>query len=130
MSKSDEAAVDRGREMESASNSDMTASISHLLRQTVMGVKSHLLSKAVTNSRSSSGRSSKWPPEPHLITAMKMVLDSSTHHQNFPVPLDPSLVHFVTAEKDAYIPRTHITDVRTLWEGIYILTYTGIYSIM
>ena len=56
-------------------------------------------------------------PRPELLEAMRMVLDSWTHHQNFPLPLAPSLAHFVTAEEDAYIPRRHLTDVRLLWQG-------------
>ena len=56
-------------------------------------------------------------PRPEILNTMRIVLDSSTHHQNFPIPIDPSLAHFVTAEEDEYIPRGNITDVHSLWKG-------------
>lgn len=101
---------------------DTTASVqgvaSYLFRQAVVG------SKKVAQKRLSMGRSggkrerqNSGLPRPEVLEAMRMVLDSWTHHKYFPTPLDPTLVHFVTAKEDAYIPRAHITDVRSLWEG-------------
>lgn len=91
---------------------------SYLFQQAVVG------SKKVAQKRLSIGRSgvkrkrqSNGLPRPEVLDTMRMVLDSSTHHKYFPTPLDPTLVHFVTAKQDAYIPRVHIADVRSLWKG-------------
>lgn len=101
---------------------DTTASLqgvaSYLFQQAVVG------SKKVAQKRLSIGRSgvkrkrqSNGLPRPEVLDTMRMVLDSSTHHKYFPTPLDPTLVHFVTAKQDAYIPRANIADVRSLWKG-------------
>lgn len=101
---------------------DTTASLqgvaSYLFQQAVVG------SKKVAQTRLSIGRSgvkrkrqSNGLPRPEVLDTMRMVLDSSTHHKYFPTPLDPTLVHFVTAKQDAYIPRANIADVRSLWKG-------------
>ena len=84
----------------------------------------HLVQQSVTGHKRRGRRGTKEPvrgrrhhPRPELVETMRMVLDSWTHHQNFPLPLAPSLAHFVTARDDAYIPRRHIPDVRSLWQG-------------
>ena len=63
------------------------------------------------------GREVELERTPELLETMRMVLDSWTHHGNFPQPLSPTLAHFVTAREDAYIPRRNLADVRSLWSG-------------
>jgi hypothetical protein len=49
---------------------------------------------------------------------MWILMEDFTNLSNFPVPLDPSRVHFVVSEIDAYIPRSElIPDVEQLWPG-------------
>ena len=89
--------------------------VSYLVQRTMVGFKKSAqkeISERCKESSKSSGL-----PRSELLEAMRMVLDLSTHHQYFPVPLDPSLAHFVAAEQDAYIPRAHITDVCSTWPG-------------
>ena len=113
-----------GWEREMPGDSAMTASLQG------MGVASYLFRRAVASFKQGaqeevasvrntwkSVRRKDGLPRPELLDAMRMVLDSFTNHWSFPVPLCPELAQFVTAKEDAYIPRGHIVDVRTLWPG-------------
>ena len=48
---------------------------------------------------------------------MNFVMDEATHLKNFPQPVDCSLVRFVVAEHDAYVPRDNITSPCDIWPG-------------
>ena len=51
------------------------------------------------------------------VLTLEALLDLSTHLQNYPVPVDPSLAQFVVAQQDLYIPRQHIAHVQDTWPG-------------
>ena len=56
-------------------------------------------------------------PRPESIQIMKHVMDFSTHFHNYPRPLAPELVTFITAKDDLYMPHKAVEDFRTLWPG-------------
>ena len=51
------------------------------------------------------------------VEVMRCVLDVGTHLTRFPTPLSPQHAIFIAAKDDLYIPRKHITDVRSAWPG-------------
>ena len=122
MSYSSEESLNRGR----GELGDSSLSRGQVMTASFHGVSSllHLVQQSLTGHKRRGERGTREPavrgyhhPRPELVETMRMVLDCWTHHQNFPLPLAPSLAHFVTAKEDAYIPRRHITDVRSLWQG-------------
>ena len=116
----DMSTVRRGFEQSLGRSSVVTASLSglpHLLQQAMVEVGRSALNRVTASRRREVKGTRRLPFKPQLLENMRMVLDSATHHQHFPVPLDTSLAHFVAAEKDAYIPRHNLTDVRSLWHG-------------
>lgn len=93
------------------------SSLLHLAQQSLTGRRRRVRKETREPARSK-GRCHH--PGPELVETMRMVLDSWTHHQNFPLPLAPNLAHFVAAREDAYIPRRQLTDVRCLWQGAWV----------
>lgn len=57
------------------------------------------------------------PAKQSTLDFMNYVMDEETHLRNFPPPVDPSLVHFVVAKNDAYIPRNNQTSPSDIWPG-------------
>lgn len=55
--------------------------------------------------------------KPSTVEFMNFVMDEATHLKNFPPPLDPSLVHFVVAKNDAYVPRDNVMSPCDVWPG-------------
>jgi hypothetical protein len=55
-----------------------------------------------------------------VLGFMRGIMDQCTHLVNFSVPVDPSLVIIVTAEKDAYMPRDKVTPMEDLWPGVEV----------
>ena len=114
-----------GRTVERGSSSLAMASIpgpAHILHQVLAGVGRRVQSEVVERGREwqrkrNGERKGSGLPRPELLGTMRMVLDSATHHQYFPTPVDPALACFITAEDDMYIPRGHLADVRSLWKG-------------
>ena len=51
------------------------------------------------------------------VDFMNFVMDEATHLKNFPQPVDSSLVRFVVAKHDAYIPRDNIPSPCDIWPG-------------
>ena len=51
------------------------------------------------------------------VEVMRCVLDVGTHLTRFPTPLAPQNAIFIAAKDDLYVPRKHITDVRSAWPG-------------
>ena len=117
--------VERGWQQAMPRDLDMTASIQgvggiapYLLRRAMVGFKKGAQKEtAASHSQLTRMRQKGGSPTPEMLSVMRMILDFSTHHRNFPVPLDPQLAHFVAAKEDAYIPRGNITDVHSLWPG-------------
>ena len=56
-------------------------------------------------------------PRPESIQIMKHVMDFSTHFHNYPRPLAPEPITFITAKDDLYMPHKAVEDFRTLWLG-------------
>ena len=51
------------------------------------------------------------------VDFMNFVMDEATHLKNFPQPVDCSLVRFVAAEHDGYVPRENIMSPCDIWPG-------------
>ena len=51
------------------------------------------------------------------VEMMRCVLDVGTHLSRFPSPLSPQNAIFIAAKDDLYVPRKHMTDVRSVWPG-------------
>lgn len=56
-------------------------------------------------------------PSSSAIDFMNFVMDEATHLKNFPEPVDCSLVRFVIAEHDAYVPRDNVISPSEIWPG-------------
>ncbi|XP_064637354.1 protein ABHD18-like [Lineus longissimus] len=53
-----------------------------------------------------------------VLGFMRGIMDQCTHLVNFSVPVDPSLVIVVSAEKDAYMPRDKVIPMQDIWPGV------------
>lgn len=51
------------------------------------------------------------------VDFMNFVMDEATHLQNFPPPVDTSLVRFLVAKHDAYVPRDNVMSPCDIWPG-------------
>lgn len=60
-----------------------------------------------------------------VINFMKILMDEFTHLNNFPSPVDTSLVVNVCALCDAYVPRNGVTDLTHIWPGMSVRYLNG-----
>jgi len=51
------------------------------------------------------------------VDFMNFVMDEATHLKNFPPPVDTSLVRFLVAKHDAYVPRDNVMSPCDIWPG-------------
>lgn len=56
-------------------------------------------------------------PRTKAIDFMNFVMDEATHLKHFPKPVDCSLVQFVIAKHDAYVPRDNVMSPSEIWPG-------------
>lgn len=87
----------------------------------------NLLSRAwpVHRNRTNRSRASRLYWE--AVEVMRCVLDVGTHLTRFPTPLAPQNAIFIAAKDDLYVPRKHITDVRSAWPGKLVLLIAHLY---
>lgn len=79
--------------------------------------RTNLLSRAWPMHRNRTSRSNKSLLYWETVEVMRRVLDVGTHISRFPTPLSPRNAIFIAAKDDLYVPRKHITDVRSAWPG-------------
>ncbi len=77
----------------------------------------NFLSRAWPIHRNRTNRSSRSHLYWETVEVMRCVLDVGTHLTQFPTPLAPQNAIFIAAKDDLYVPRKHITDVRSAWPG-------------
>ena len=81
--------------------------------------RQNFLSRAWPVHRNRTDRSSGSRLYWETVEVMRCVLDVGTHLMRFPTPLAPQNAIFIAAKDDLYVPRKHITDVRSAWPGKY-----------
>lgn len=91
------------------------AKLSRTGGQPASGTRQSKLSRWTGGSRDPSSQSHTLQEE--AVNFMVGVMDECTHLGNFSIPLDPSLIIIVAAQKDAYIPRHGVTPLNNLWPG-------------
>ena len=79
--------------------------------------RSNLLSRAWPAHRNQTSKSKESLLYWETVEMMRCVLDVGTHLSRFPAPLSPHSAIFIAAKDDLYVPRKHITDVRSAWPG-------------
>ena len=84
-------------------------------------IRSNLLSRAWPAHRNKTDRSKRSLLYWETAEIMRCVLDVGTHLSRFPSPITPQNAIFIAAKDDLYIPRKHITDVRSAWPGLIII---------
>ena len=77
----------------------------------------NFLSRAWPVHRNRTNKSSRSFLYWETVELMRCVLDVGTHLTRFPCPLAPENAIFIAAKDDLYVPRKHITDVRSAWPG-------------
>ena len=77
----------------------------------------NFLSRAWPIHRNKTNKSSRSHLYWETVEVMRCVLDVGTHLTRFPKPLVPQNAIFIAAKDDLYVPRKHITDVRSAWPG-------------
>ena len=79
--------------------------------------QTNLLNRTWPLHRNRTSKSKKSLLHWETVEVMRCVLDVGTHLSYFPTPLSPETAIFIAAKDDLYVPRKHITDVRSTWPG-------------
>ena len=79
--------------------------------------RTNLLNRSWPAHRNQTSRSKESLLHWETVEMLRCVLDIGTHLSRFPTPLSPQNAIFIAAKDDLYVPRKHITDVRSAWPG-------------